>query len=80
MLNTIKQNIVISIISIIGICAFMFVLVRAANAPVIFQVYPDGEVCGCGVNGNMPTLSQCHLVDKNKLHEVIYVKSCEEGK
>jgi len=67
-------------LTIIGLIIVGFVmlglLMRACSAPVIYET-SEGEVCGCITDGDIPTLSQCNKVDRDKLHEVITVSTCK---
>ena len=60
---------------LIVICiALMAVILRAAGTPIVYKSNYNGDLCGCIVDKDYPTLDQCH--DVGKRYELIWVDKC----
>jgi hypothetical protein len=69
------ERIAVAAITCIIIWFCLISINRAANAPVVLKDR-SGQVCGCVVDGDVPTLDQCNTVDTDELHEVIIISKC----
>jgi len=54
---------------------FVYVVCTVGDSPVVFKSRA-GEMCGCIVDDDYPTLGQCDRVKQNKPYEVIFVSKC----
>jgi hypothetical protein len=70
-------NVVQTIAIVLMMVALVYVFHNSANAPVVFKSNATGDVCGCVVDKEYPSLGQCAQVDWKGKYELIIVEDCK---
>lgn len=73
-----KKDRIASIIVLVCVAiGFIFAVVRALDAPVVFKDV-DGNTCGCLTSDTLyPTKEACEGLNLAELHEVVKVPTCK---